>query len=799
MDAGIHGDLALADAAGDGPEALVHRAVAVVVQPVAVLGAGGPGHAGLRLAAHAVVHLVHAGADAAGGGAEAFVHRAVAVVVQAVADLDIGGAGLTGDPLTGHAVARGHLAEAHAAGGAAQALVHETVAVVVQAVAVLGDRGPGLAGLHLSVHAVVHLVEADPGATGQGAEALVDLAVAVVVHEVAGLGEGRAGHAVHHLAVLAVLLGHLAGAHAAGGRAEALVEEAVAVVVRAVADLDDVRGEVLDAHVDVVLTAVGIPAEALGEADQVAVGAEVAVRGVAGVAEEGEVLVGLPVAVVVQAVAELGEARPSLVDALDVQAIRGAGQGAVLAEVRVRAVAGLTEEGEVLVGLPVAVVVQAIADLGDVRLGLVDALDVQAVGGAGVGAVLAEVQVRAVAGRAEEGEVLVDLPVAVVVQAVTELGAAGVVAEVGLEELLLPVQGDGEGLGGGGEHPGASREGGLVDVDEVVTGREAVEEVAAVRVRHLGAHEGLVAPVEVRVLVQVDRHVADPVFRGILDAVLVRVVPHGVADGPAEHHAELRIARGARGDVGGRAGRGRRQPSGLHEQVQAVGADGEVRLVDHPVGAGELREVQAQGPGDADQPLGEAGLTGILDAVRVLVVPDQHVEVAEGLSHVEDHRRLGLPEAAHLDGVVLHPDLVPAGLRVRGRRPAVRADDGRGLGPGRRVVDVQAGLPLGRHREVPPDEVVEDALDHVVVRIEHELDVVVRRGVELDGPVVELDPRPVVHDGGGRRRRPVDQDRGGVRRAGAEHQTRERREPDQGAHASRNHGIHAACHVPPQD
>src|SRR5207249_4653392 len=132
---GRRGDL---DGHRSAVEALVHLAVAVVVDAVADLGAGCAGGAGLRHAADAVVDGAGAGADPAGRPAEALVHLPVAVVVDAVADL---GAGCAGRAPLGHAAdaaVDGAGAGADPAGGAAEALVHLAVAVVVDAVADLG-------------------------------------------------------------------------------------------------------------------------------------------------------------------------------------------------------------------------------------------------------------------------------------------------------------------------------------------------------------------------------------------------------------------------------------------------------------------------------------------------------------------------------------------------------------------------------------------------------------------------------------------------------------------------------------
>ncbi len=136
---------------------------------------------------------------------------------------------------------------------------------------------------------------------------------------------------------------------------------------------------------------------------------------------DAEVLVRLAVAVIVQAVAGLDVIGSGLVDALDAERVRLARPGAVLAHVRVGAVARLVER-EVFVDLPVAIVVEAVADLDDAGRGrLVDALVAELVGRARPRAVLAHVRVGAVARLTDVEPVVLDA-VAVVVDAVTGLG-----------------------------------------------------------------------------------------------------------------------------------------------------------------------------------------------------------------------------------------------------------------------------------------------------------------------------------------------------------------------------------------
>src|SRR5438093_756213 len=77
--------------------AVVDQTVAVIVDPVAAdLRDGGPGRAGLRHTADTGGNAAGAGADAASDGWDTVVYRAIAVVVDAVADLGGGRAGGAG-------------------------------------------------------------------------------------------------------------------------------------------------------------------------------------------------------------------------------------------------------------------------------------------------------------------------------------------------------------------------------------------------------------------------------------------------------------------------------------------------------------------------------------------------------------------------------------------------------------------------------------------------------------------------------------------------------------------------------
>src|SRR5262249_14878909 len=211
-------------------------------------------------------------------------------------------------------------------------------------------RGPGAVSatdLGAGARAIAH---ADRTGAAQIDERLVDRSVAVVVEPIARLDDGRVRLGAVDRPALAMV--HARAADAGIARVAspaapriAVVARAVAVIVEAVAGLRD-RRCIRHAHDRAALAVVDT-----GRADAGLAGA--AARAAAGI-----VLVGLPVAVVVQRVAGLGLRQ----DVLD------AGEAPVLALLRART--AHPEEMRVaggaagpLVDLPVAVVVVAVADL----------------------------------------------------------------------------------------------------------------------------------------------------------------------------------------------------------------------------------------------------------------------------------------------------------------------------------------------------------------------------------------------------------------------------------------------------
>ena len=522
---------------GVGRVVLVHEGVAVVVHAVAQLGSVGEdggccvvavaldgdvaglqlaGLQGLALGAVAVAVGVHPHGDDLGG---VQVHHVVAVVVLAVAQLDgvgvhpgvavvavVVGADVAaggcagGDRGAGQAVAVTVAVLVPAAGVHGVVLVHGCVAVVVQSVADLGGVGVGRSHRVVAVTGQRH-VTVGPltgvGRRAQQAPAIVvgigipDLAVdrvfihsaiAVVIAAVAQLGRQGIDLLAVVVAVEAVgheALGLLAGQALVSGVAEAVlvpipvpgggvggarIHGAVAVVVHAVAALDG--GGVHGGIAVVAVTTVGGPAAGLGALIEHARGVTEAVSVQVLVPAGGVgcvVLVGLRVAVVVDAVTQLGGARVRR--RAGVVAVVGAGgpargqvaggEGLVGHAVAVQVGVDVPGQsvGGVLVHAAVAVVVRAIAGLEGrgvaSRIGVVAVATVgePALGGlAGQGAdgrVAEAVQVTVLVPGGAPLRVLVHGTITVVVETVAQLivarvaGGVVVVAVAGVEHELV--------------------------------------------------------------------------------------------------------------------------------------------------------------------------------------------------------------------------------------------------------------------------------------------------------------------------------------------------------------------------
>src|SRR6185295_2433201 len=194
----------------------------------------------------------------------------------------------------------GACAEAACARRGAELLVGLPVAVVIRAVTDLGRRIAGRAAVHtLAIHALDRpLCGADAGAAGarRGAEILVGLPVAVVVQAVTELGRGIAGRAAVHALAVDALDRPLCGARAGAACARRGAEIVVGLAVAIVVQAVTKLGRGIAGRAAVHALAVDALDRPLCGACAEAAGAR---RG-------AELLVGLPVAIVVQAVTELG-------------------------------------------------------------------------------------------------------------------------------------------------------------------------------------------------------------------------------------------------------------------------------------------------------------------------------------------------------------------------------------------------------------------------------------------------------------------------------------------------------------
>ena len=437
---------------------------------------------------------------------ERVVVDAVAVLVDAVAGLGARqGLPHAAAPTARAAGLRAAAADAHAAGargtrvaGAREALVDEAVAVVVLVVAALRRRGhlPGArraprprgAGLRARA-AEAHAAGARRAGVAAPGHALVAAPVAVVVDVVADLDarRGLAGAHARPPAGHAGLGAGAAGAHALGAArarvaapGHAVVDEAVAVVVDVVAGLR--RRELL--------TRAAAPRARSADLRTRETGANARGPARTRVAAPDQSLVDLPIAVVVDVVAELGRGRARGHRADGARAVARADDAAG-AHAGARALgAGHPEVRKALVAHAVAVVVLAVADLR--RRDHLTRAGAPHARGAGLVARAADAHTRGARGPgvAAPDHALVDRTVAVVVDVV-----AGLDARADLTRAGAPAP-DGAGLrpGGAGAHArGATRAAvagareALVD-EPVAVVVDVVADLGARRTRAGGAH-----------------------------------------------------------------------------------------------------------------------------------------------------------------------------------------------------------------------------------------------------------------------------------------------------------------------
>jgi hypothetical protein len=355
----------------------IDLAVTVVVEPVADLLRRGddgtalhPGIAAERLAAPTLALQLLRDAGLAGVRI-AVVDFAVAVVVETVADfvrrLGVGdalraGAGVhgvaeIGDALRGAGGADAESARLAVPAEALQAVVDVTVAVVVEPVAAFGralelsstDHAPDFAApVALAAGATVARVAR---LTDHG-HVFVDRPVAVVVQVVADLVAGDAVARAHDhpgdTGLLAAAAFTDAGHDTRGASAGvALVDLAVAVVVRLIAEFH-AGGEVADAP------------HAAGDAARRPAGTAPGFAGIAGGTALGVAVVDLPVAVVVEVVAELGRRLDTLL--AGERAVR-APREAIPTDAEPAGITGEEALGVIFVDCAVAVVVEVVAGL----------------------------------------------------------------------------------------------------------------------------------------------------------------------------------------------------------------------------------------------------------------------------------------------------------------------------------------------------------------------------------------------------------------------------------------------------
>ena len=302
VDTGWHRVEALAQAAGERTEVLVHRVVAVVVDAVAELRRRGvdrgvQGRAVVVVAGEVVVVVVVADVPHA---------VEVEVLLERVRDL-VAVVGAVGDAVA--VVVVGHAVRQAVAVGVGEALVGLPVAVVVLAVAgLLGRAVEGIAAVGRAVLAVRCRVLTFALAAAGLSEVLVHVPVAVVVLSVAGLRGGGGRVAMAEAALFAEPRSgadtELVGGEAGGGEPErdgrvgavAGLRVEDALVGRAAARVELRTGEARRAvpvALGVVLQGAWTAAEAagvaVGDAEVILAQALAVRRFVAGLAEVGQV------------------------------------------------------------------------------------------------------------------------------------------------------------------------------------------------------------------------------------------------------------------------------------------------------------------------------------------------------------------------------------------------------------------------------------------------------------------------------------------------------------------------------
>ncbi len=328
------------------------------------------------------------------------------------------------------------------------------------------------------------------------------------------------------------------------------------------------------------------------------------------------------------------------------------------------------------------------------------------------------------AGDARLARVAQAIAVAVIPDGVADDGLAGPrllhVAEVRIPVDLAWRQGDrperiGLALGAGGMRQAGQRRAGLVHVHEVDADRQAGEDVAAVYVGNLSAHQGIGCGVEdvvAVVAIQAHRHIADARLAHILDAVGVGVVPDVVADGAGQQVTEVggQVAPAGGQDDGIRLGLVVVVLPGVRAQLgdAVTGQDAQVIGDPHAVAA----------PFQAQEGVVAAGAGG-RRAIRGIIFPEFHGDAV--LAKITVGR---VEEAIPID---FDPHLVADDALGRGGAAGVVAKIGRehvGARGERQGIGINLVVVVGiggaeRRLDEPPEHAVGVAHVHQVVARRH--------------------------------------------------------------------------------
>ncbi len=214
--------------------------------------------------------------------------------------------------------------------------------------------------------------------------------------------------------------------------------------------------------------------------------------------------------------------------------------------------------------------------------------------------------------------------------------------------------------------PDAWGKGVRIDTDSVGTGGQVVKEIGAVGISGCG---GVIVrcTIAVKVDADTDLDTGERSLSGIKYTVAVSVIPHLVTDGARAGIAEILVQidfASCQAQVGGVIQSGIRVTGGLHAVRQGGRINGDVIFTGRQIGEqiGSVRAggdghgviglsviVKITGYGDSDSR--DSGLTRVLDAVIIGVIPDGITDGA-GAFIAEIHIQVGLIVAnGYLGGV----------------------------------------------------------------------------------------------------------------------------------------------------